>query len=414
MDLEKMNGEYLKLKQQIEIAKGMIRVYGDETEKLIDDKTVWSGKKIEARRNLDKNGEKTAQDELDKIDEKIKQIQESLNKEKETIKKFQDEIDAKITEIKKDPEMKKHLDTVLKKKYERKLAKIEKERDELIGKKDKVAQVKKLITEHPALAMNLKGMISAYKTAESLKEELESLSYTTSDGKIICTNTTRVNEIKTKLLPEAEAKMEKNKTPFMEYIQKNQLDITEKDVNELVEKGVVNKDGKVDLETTFTKRTAALNRQIKGLDKSINDYTYAIGGAENRQQNQEEQESDQEQEETGSFQFVKRFKEWSDRHKQPEEEQEEQENDQEQEEKPKWFQFIKRFKAWREKRNQQELPEGTSEGTPKGQPKQEKTSKGEFADSLKYDIMQDITKQMQQEKLKEAKEVRKEDNEPER
>lgn len=375
MDLEKLNGEYLKLKQDIEIKKGVIVAYEHRVQDLTLDKIIWTGKKAEARKNSDHDAEKTAQDELNKIDEEIKQLQESVEQEKETIKEFQGKIDAKITEIKENPEMKKHLDTVLKKKYERKLAKVEKEKAELIDKKDKVEQIKQLITEHPALANNLKGMISAYKTAENLKKELKSLEYSAGNGIIAYTDPTRANEIKTNLLPDAESKMETNKTHFMDYIQKNKLDITEKDVNELVEKGAVNKDGKVDLETTFVKRTSGLNRQIKGLDKSINDYTYAMGGAEKRQQSPEQQGSAQEQEE-----------------------------------KPKWFQFIKRFKAWRERRNQQELPEGT----PKGQAKKESGSKNEFADSLKYDIMKDVTKQMQQEKLKAAKEVRKENNEPER
>lgn len=375
MDLEKLNGEYLKLKQDIEIKKGVIVAYEHRVQDLTLDKIIWTGKKAEARKNSDHDAEKTAQDELNKIDEEIKQLQESVEQEKETIKEFQGKIDAKITEIKENPEIKKHLDTVLKKKYERKLAKVEKEKAELIDKKDKVEQIKQLTTEHPALANNLKGMISAYKTAENLKKELKSLEYSAGNGIIAYTDPTRANEIKTNLLPDAESKMETNKTHFMDYIQKNKLDITEKDVNELVEKGAVNKDGKVDLETTFVKRTSGLNRQIKGLDKSINDYTYAMGGAEKRQQSPEQQGSAQEQEE-----------------------------------KPKWFQFIKRFKAWRERRNQQELPEGT----PKGQAKKESGSKNEFADSLKYDIMKDVTKQMQQEKLKAAKEVRKENNEPER
>lgn len=331
MDLEKLNGEYLKLKQDIEIKKGVIVAYEHRVQDLTLDKIIWTGKKAEARKNSDHDAEKTAQDELNKIDEEIKQLQESVEQEKE--------------------------------------------KAELIDKKDKVEQIKQLTTEHPALANNLKGMISAYKTAENLKKELKSLEYSAGNGIIAYTDPTRANEIKTNLLPDAESKMETNKTHFMDYIQKNKLDITEKDVNELVEKGAVNKDGKVDLETTFVKRTSGLNRQIKGLDKSINDYTYAMGGAEKRQQSPEQQGSAQEQEE-----------------------------------KPKWFQFIKRFKAWRERRNQQELPEGT----PKGQAKKESGSKNEFADSLKYDIMKDVTKQMQQEKLKAAKEVRKENNEPER
>lgn len=170
MDLEKLNGEYLKLKQDIEIKKGVIVAYEHRVQDLTLDKIIWTGKKAEARKNSDHDAEKTAQDELNKIDEEIKQLQESVEQEKETIKEFQGKIDAKITEIKENPEMKKHLDTVLKKKYERKLAKVEKEKAELIDKKDKVEQIKQLTTEHPALANNLKGMISAYKTAENLKK----------------------------------------------------------------------------------------------------------------------------------------------------------------------------------------------------------------------------------------------------
>lgn len=391
MDLEKMNGEYLKLKQKIATKEGVILAYEHKVQDLTIDKTIWTGKKAEAQKNSDHDAEKTAQEELDKIDKEIEKIQKDVLEEKEEIQKFKDEIDAKITEIKENPEMKKHLNTVLKKKYERKLAKAEKEKAELMDKKDKVEQIKQLTTEHPSLANNLKGMITAYKTAESLKKELKDLEYPAGNGIVAYSDPQRASEIQTKLLPEAEAKMTTNKTPFMDYIQKNKLDITEQDVSELVEKGIVNKDGKVDLENTFAKRTIALNKQIKGLGKSISDYTYALDGVENRQQNPRQQNTVQEQENS-----------------------QEQENGQDAEEKPKWFQFIKRFKAWRDRKNQQELPEGTSEGTPKGQSKRENGSKSEFADSLKYDIMQDVAKQMQQEKLKEAKAARKENNEPER
>lgn len=396
MDLEKMNGEYLKLKQKIATKEGVILAYEHKVQDLTIDKTIWTGKKAEAQKNSDHDAEKTAQEELDKIDKEIEKIQKDVLEEKEEIQKFKDEIDAKITEIKENPEMKKHLDAVLKKKYERKLAKAEKEKAELMDKKDKVEQIKQLTTEHPSLANNLKGMITAYKTAESLKKELKDLEYPAGNGIVAYSDPQRASEIQTKLLPEAEAKMTTNKTPFMDYIQKNKLDITEQDVSELVEKGIVNKDGKVDLENTFAKRTIALNKQIKGLGKSISDYTYALDGVENRQQNPRQQNPRQQNT------------------VQEQENSQEQENGQDTEEKPKWFQFIKRFKAWRDRKNQQELPEGRSEGTPKGQSKRENSSKSEFADSLKYDIMQDVAKQMQQEKLKEAKAARKENNEPER
>lgn len=388
MNLEKMNGEYLSLKQTLEKENDKYNEYEEKINTLTDDIILWESTKVSIKRDasLTEEEKKTKTQEADQkileIREQIKKIKEELIDRKANLEKIKGEIDAKIAEIKENPEMKKHLDTVLKKKYERKLAKVEKEKEELIEKKDKVEQIKQLTTEHPALANNLKGMISAYKTAESLKKELKELESTTENGIVEYKDPERANKIINELLPEAESKMQTNKAPFMDYIQKNKLNIEEKDVNELVEKGIINKNGKVDLENTFVKTTSRLNRQIKGLNKSIEDYTFAIDGK-------------------GTIETAK-----------PRREQQEN-REQMNEKKPKWFQFIKRFRAWRDRRNQPELPEGGQE-TPSAERKKTKSSKDEFADSLKYDVIQDITKQMQKEELKEAKETRRENSDPER
>ncbi len=381
MDLEIINKVYARLANDLKKQND----YCNEIEKQVNDsKTnieMWNNYKgyvekcPEYSDEQRKSEKERANENIDLEKRRIKQLEKELLGEKAILEEIKGAIDAKIAEIKENPEMKKHLDTVLKKKYERKLAKEKTKRDELIEKKDKVEQIKQLTIEHPNLANNLKGMISAYKTIEKLKMEAENLQYYNSDREVYeSSDQSRSDEINQKLIPEAEKKMSLNKELFMDYIKNNKLSIEEKDVNELVEKGIIDKNGKVDLENTFVKSTKRLDGQIRRLNKSIEDYTFALdakGTIETAKPRREQQEN----------------------------------RGQMNEEKPKWFQLIKRFRAWRDRRNQPELPEGGQE-TPSEEEKKTKSPVDEFADSLKYNVVKDIVEQTQEEELGEARKAR--------
>lgn len=407
MNLAGINSVYSSLKQTLEKEDRKCNKNQETINNLNDDITELRGKKVSIQR--DQNlGEQEKREKIEKADkeisektEQIKKIRKELLESKQIIQQIKEEIDAKMAEIKENPEMRKHLGTVLKKRYERELPKVKKEKEKLIEEKDqvekkqkkliekndKVEKIKQLTTNHQTLANNLKGMISAYKTAESLRTELEELKSTTENG-IEYKDPERAKKIINELLPAAEKKMKTNKDQFMKHINKHKLGITEQDVDELVKKGITNEKGEVDLENTFVKTTKELNEQINGskqsiiklnrrikeLNESIEDYTFAIDGK-------------------GTIETAKPRRG------------QQKNRGQMNEEKPKWFQLIKRFRAWRDRRNQPELPEGGQE-TPSEEEKKTKSPVDEFADSLKYGVVADLAEQQKKEELKEARKAR--------
>lgn len=410
MNLAGINSVYLSLKQTLKQEDRKCNQNQETINTLNDDITELKGQKVSIQRNQNL-GEQDKREKIKEVDkiilqktEKIRQIRRELLERKQSIKQIKEEIDAKIAEIKENPEMKKHLGTVLKKRYERELPKVKKEKEKLIEKKDqvekeqkkliekndKVEKIKQLTIKHRSLANNLKGMISAYKTEESLRKELEELKDTDQKGEPVkYKNPERAKEITEKLLPDAIKKMKTNKDQFMDYINKNKLGITKQDVGELVKKGIINEKGEVDLEKTFVETKKELNEQINGskqsiinlnsrikeLNESIEDYTFAIDGK-------------------GTIETAKPRRG------------QQKNRGQMNEEKPKWFQLIKRFRAWRDRRNQPELPEGEQE-TPSEEEKKTKSPVDEFADSLQYRIVKDVVKQTQEEELEEARRARK-------
>ena len=385
MDLETLNKEYVQFKSDLEKARKEIESLESKANDLADDKIIWKGKLVEAKRNKDSVAEKQAEGELKRIDTEIKAVQDDTLKKKEEMELIQAKINVRIKEIKENPEMKKHLDEVMSKKYDRKLSKLENEKEEAVEKKDRLTDLKQLVTDHPALGNNLKGILTATKEMKDLQAELDGMKMIVGTGKTSAytyKDPARANEIINTLLPQAQAKLATNKTPLMAYISKNGLNITEQDIDELAEKGfAVDGKGNIDLNSTMNKSISSLNRQIKGYDKSIRNHQIALENIDNR-----------------SVPVTPRTPE-PDPITPPEPTTSE---------KPKWYQFIQRFKNWNERRKQQALPEPEPR-TPDPEPSTPEPSseKNEFLNSLKYEIVQDVVKQMETDNLKEAKKERK-------
>lgn len=383
MDLETLNKEYVQFKSDLEKARKEIESLESKANDLADDKIIWKGKLVEAKRNKDYVAEKQAEGELKRIDTEIKAVQDDTLKKKEEMELIQAKINVRIKEIKENPEMKKHLDEVMSKKYDRKLSKLENEKEEAVEKKDRLTDLKQLVTDHPALGNNLKGILTATKEMKDLQAELDGMKMIVGTGKTSAytyKDPARANEIINTLLPQAQAKLATNKTPLMAYISKNGLNITEQDIDELAEKGfAVDGKGNIDLNSTMNKSISSLNRQIKGYDKSIRNHQIALENIDNRSVPVTPRTPDPitPPEPTTS-------------------------------EKPKWYQFIQRFKNWNERRKQQALPEPEPR-TPDPEPSTPEPSseKNEFLNSLKYEIVQDVVKQMETDNLKEAKKERK-------
>ena len=287
--------------------------------------------------------------------------------------------------------MKEHLNEVLTKKYNRKLSAIEKEREELIEKKSRMMNIKKLVEEHPALGNNLKGIMSAKKEVKDLETELENLKVDVPSGVPTYSNPTRAYEIMNTLLPQAKDRANNNKISLMTYITNNKINIKEEDIDEIVNKDyILNNSGEIEFEETLNKNLniKGIDRQIKGYDKSIKDYQVAAV--------RHTVPTNSPNARTGFTTPV------TSTHSTPEPEPEP-------EVKPKWYQFIQRFKNWNKKRKQPAIPEPVIDG-PEGTtpPTAGDEEKQDFKNSLKYDIVKDIANQMETEGLKEAKKTRKE------
>lgn len=379
MDLETLNKEYVQFKSNLEKARKEIESLESKANDLADDKIIWKGKLVEAKRNKDSVAEKQAEGELKRIDTEIKAVQDDTLRNKEQMELMLAKINVKIKQIKENPEMKKHLDEVMSKKYDRKLSKLSKEKEEAVKKKDRLTDLKQLVTDHPALCNNLKGILTATKEMKDLQAELDGMKMIVGTGKTSAytyNDPARANKIMNTLLPQAQAKLATNKTPLMAYISKNGLNITEQDIDELADKGfAVDSKGNIDLNATMNKSISSLNRQIKGYDKSIRNHQIALENIDNSRRTPEPTTP---------------------------------------EKKTKWYQFIQRFKNWNERRKQQALPEPEPR-TPDPDPitppdpstPEPSTEKNEFLNSLKYEIVQDVVKQMETDNLKEAKKERK-------
>lgn len=381
MDLEKINKEYTKLKNDLEKMEKEIEALDKRANDLADDKILKKGYLIQAQRMGSKADENKAKAEIKKIDDELKRIAEDATNKKEDVKKIKDKIEEKVKEIKEDPKMKKHLGIVLAKQYSRKISNSEKEKEKLNQKKERLTELNELVKKHPSLGNNLIGIIGSANKIKELEKELKNMTIEIAPGVIDYKDPARADEIQNTLIPQYEAKLETNKSSLMAYIEKKSLNITKKDIEEIAENGVIDGKGNVDLKATMNKSIASLNRQTKGLEKSIANYKLAYNSldAEYRKAIPLQRQQSQGQPSQG----------------QPAQGQPSQDG----EEKPKWYQFIKRFKNWNEKRKQKALPDGNTSPSDSAKAKED----NEFKDSLKYKIVSDLVDKMNKDNVKEAK-----------
>ena len=408
MELEMINKSYTRLKTDIKMMNQNIKGLENQLGRLEDDKIIYKGKMLEAKKNGDVNAQKQAQNEIKKIDDQIKIIKSQASLLRDDIKLSKEKINERMEQIKKDPEMKKHLDVVMAKKYGRKLEQLKKEKNELEGKRDRLPELEKLVNDHPSLGNDLKAILGATKEVNDLKNELEKMTIIGKGNVITYKDPNRANDIMKNLLPNLQDQIKNRKKPLMDYINKKGLNITEKDIDDFAENGFIANAKGIDLNKTMTKYKTKLNREIKGHDKSIKDYTVALNGLPVKISNQSQQQNQNSQQQ-GQQQAQPQQNSQQQSQQQAQSQQNSQQQNQQQtqsQEEPKWYQFGKRFKNWLGKRKQKSLPQGQTQGQTQVTVEEE-DKKNTFRNSLKYEVVQDIVDNIEQHDLKEAKKERK-------
>ena len=366
MDLEKINNQYVKLKAKLDLAKKDVEKIKETLVLKASDLKILEAERIKAKIAKDTVKEKALSTDIEILKKDIKKIKDEAEEKEEEWKEIQEMIDKRIEEIKENPELKKHLDEVLVKKYDRKMKKVEAEKKVVTDKKERLKGLKELAEKHPSVRKNLIGMTNAVKEINKLKAELASLKQPVAGGLFKYTNQARADEITKVLLPIAKSKYEKNRTLLNDYAKTQNIKIDANDLKELTENMSHNK-GKIDISGTIDKQIKVLEKKIKGYDKSIADYKGAIGYYDNSIVNNVQKQS---------YQNTQPAKQG-------------------------WFgKIVNKFKDWNNKRKQKALPVVQQVTTPKKE-------KNEFASSLKYDIVKDEVARMERDGLKNAKAQRK-------
>ena len=313
--------------------------------------------KRRAIEDKDKAAEENADAAIKIAEQEIEKLKANVNKMKEILKKSMEKVDSYIEELSKDPEFSAHINSIIEKRYNRKLKKYNKE-------KEQVDLMINLVKNHPTLENNLKGMIRATERVKELDDELKSLD-PVKDKK-------RIDEINNIELPTAMSKKSSNEKMFMDFCIKNNVEIDKDFLDKLVEEQQFSHNKNDDIRVART-----LKNISKGYDKRIAVYEKAIEkipGAKIYEENVQKHEPTQYSEERNSNNL-----DAEDKHPAK---------------KFKWWEFRKRFRDWKERRNVKKIEKDNSGRT--------RESSEKFRDSYKYDIVKDYVDKKEEKIFKEA------------
>lgn len=403
MDLEKLNNSYEKAKQNLENKKKAIEKLEENLQVVMEDLIIARGEKIIEQRENDWEEVKFTEQKIKDKERQIKEIQQKAEEEKEEMQMFQEKVDKIIEEIKEDPQMKQHLEQVIAKRYGRENKKIDKEVKEVEKKKEaegkrleNIEVVETMMQEHPTMKNHMQGMLNASASIQRLEEELSQLD--------MVKNNDRIKVIQ-KEIQGANKKLENNRDAILTFSNKNKLGITKETLEAIMQNVAVNeKTGQVNVKNSLANTKNRMQRKVKNYDKEILGYHKKTANNQRAMMNlgyslpREGREEENANIERGFSNQVMGVGTIAELEKETETEQ-----------KPKWFQFIKRFKQWLASKKMSQLPNTNSK--PEAIEKEEKN---EFSKSLKYQVVKDIAKQMQEEKIKEAKQQAKQTKEIEK
>lgn len=365
MDLKTINQEYLNLKEQIKNCDEKTKQYAAALEKLSLEKKIYEGER--ARAMLDNNAQKIqeANQKIENCKNKIMAIKEIASNHKKNIELAKQKIDQRVQELTEEPEMKKHLQEVMTKKYSRKIKALKDEKNNKENELKKIESLEVVISYHPKIKNYLNGIANSLEEKSKCEKELETLNQSNNPNKQKATEL--LNKIK-----KANSKINQNKSVVMTFLKKQKLEFSEQDLQKIFQGGVKrDNEGNIDLRANINK----INRQIKGINKSIKNHEIAMNKYQIKVQEQAIEEQSYNQQKQGKIAgFFKKI----------------------------WTSITNRISRKR-------LPEATQK-TPNEESndaKSNNTEKDNFSDSLKYDIVSEFVQNKQVNDLKEAKKERK-------
>lgn len=376
-NLSNVNEEYKMLK--VEISKAKIE-YINVKDRLDDASKDLKILELDlARASLmdDKDKARAIKEEITKVKAEIAKIQVQAKVKKEKMDYLKESLNEKIQELMEDPEIKQHLEYIIRSQKERAIKKARNGIEKSQAKRSKLRTLQDEALKHTSLQNNLRGMIYATSQLNKLETALKNPSLTP-DQRVDIED--KINATK--------AKFEFNKDALFAYVKKSNMDIELSDLSGLLnQKPKMDKNGHVDLTLAFNKEFDDLKAQENQFNKEIamaEKYTTRLGVAPQRvEQTVEDFEPvdlDSAQNDPARSEEIRRQLENA-RNPQPEA-------------KLGIFARLKNFFANRFGKNKQQkqLPE------PEQQMEQPVSNPhDDYVNSLKYDVMRDLADKYQRE-----------------
>lgn len=299
-----LNNQYITDKKNYEDAKRNEEQIPDLKYKhkmLLRKKEDASIKKSRAIEDCEKEKEQEAENEINTSSEELKEIEEKIEKIEYEVQNTREKVESYMKELIKDSELKKQINYILNKRYERGLKRINQEKEQT----DIIIDV---CTEHPALEKYLKGMIRAVEELKKIKEKRKMVEKELrvrripSDPENLKALITQKNELSIEEI-KYNNKRELNKKPFILFCYNNNININDAILDKIIEEKRFVHDEKDDIQAV-----KSLKEISKGYDKQKN--TYEKHFEKIKEEHQEEQKNGLPDRVYKWYEFGKRFKAW--------------------------------------------------------------------------------------------------------
>lgn len=274
-NLSNVNEEYKLLKVEISESKTEYIKVKDRLDTASKDLKILELDLSKANLMNDKDGARAIKEEITKVKAEIAKIQVQAKVKKEKMDYLKESLNEKIQELMEDPEIKQHLEYIIRSQKERAIKKARNGIEKSQAKRSKLRTLQDEALKHTSLQNNLRGMIYATSQLNKLENALKNPSLTP-DQRVDIED--KINATK--------AKFEFNKDALFAYVKKSNMDIELSDLSGLLnQKPKMDKNGHVDLTLAFNKEFDDLKAQENQFNKEIamaEKYTTRLGVAPQR------------------------------------------------------------------------------------------------------------------------------------
>lgn len=274
-NLSNVNEEYKMLKAEISESKTEYIKVKERLDTASKDLKILELDLSKASLMNDKDGARAIKEEIAKVKAEIAKIQVQAKVKKEKMDYLKESLNEKIQELMEDPEIKQHLEYIIRSQKERAIKKARNGIEKSQAKRSKLRTLQDEALKHTSLQNNLRGMIYATSQLNKLETSLKNPSLTP-DQRVDIED--KINATK--------AKFEFNKDALFAYVAKNNMDIELSDLSGLLnQKPKMDKNGHVDLTLAFNKEFDDLKAQENQFNKEIamaEKYTSRLGVAPQR------------------------------------------------------------------------------------------------------------------------------------